>query len=178
MKAAMFRKDGMGAVVGRLKSPNEVQYEDNGTLKVFQLTGNVVDTEFNDVLIVGKKVSENTLEVAKMESLPDRNGAFLGFKAAGDMGELFCMAIPKCCVIDVEEKMAENGAPYKKFHAKLTEKMSLFLNVFNEYHEKTANGCYVFLLKEAPTTEHNEFGTGFAKKQWTVKYGTGYQVLS
>lgn len=178
MKAAMFRKDGLGGVIGRLKTPTMLQYEDNGTLRIFNLTGNVIDTEYNDVFVLGQKVDENTLEVQKMESLPKLNEEYLGFRGNGEDGPIYSIVFPANMFRETEELTSEKGITYHKMHFNIDKKNSMCITLFGEYTADTANGCMAFLLKERPTIYNNEYGRGYAVKEWTVRYATGYQLLS
>lgn len=179
MKAALFRKDNMGVAVGRLRSPNELLYEDNGSIKLFHLTGEVVDTEFNDVLILGKKTGEETLEVAKMESLPHNGEDMVAFKALGEGGPVYCLAIPIDRLKDSSERVSNNGKTYHTAHFILDKNTSMFVDAYGQYDDKPANECMVFVLMELPSTEEKVFGQNpYAMKKHVTKSCRGYQVMS
>lgn len=178
MKAALFRKDGIGAVVGRLKSPNEIQYEDNGSIKIFQLTGNVLETEYNDVLLLGKKISDTVFEVQKMESLPHKQEEILGFKAMGNDGPAYCLAIPVDKLTNVEEKISERQSTYHIMHFTLDNNTTMYLTILGEWQKDPANECYVFILTQPMTSEEHSFGSGYAIKRRVTKYAIGNQVMS
>lgn len=178
MKAAMFRKDGMGAVVGRLKSPNEIQYENQGKLMTFTLTGNVVDTEYNDVVVVGNKIDEDTFFVQSMESLPKENEDALELKGEGVDGPIHCLAVPIEMIIDAEIRKNDNGKSYRALRIADEKNSTIFLTVFGEYCETPINYSMVFLLVNPLNKTEKAFGEGYAVKKQIVKSGIAYQVMS
>lgn len=177
MKAALFRKDNYGAVVGRLKSPTELQYEDNGHVRIFNLLGKIVETEYNDVLILGKRINDNEFYVEKMESIPKDNEDFLGLYADGEEGRYYSLAIPKSLLVSIDEKPIKTGILYT-FHFALSEKRTLFLNTYDVPLKDVRTDSYIFLLKKALEKEEKQYGIGYAVKKWTNMYGHGIQLLS
>ena len=178
MKAALFRKDGIGAVVGRLKAPNIVQYENEGSLLQFNLTGKVVDTEYNDVLIFGQKISDDVLNVERMESLPKAGEKYLGFKLDGEQGTAFCLAIHAEHLKEVKKCRSENGNEYHRFSFNMGKNSTLYMSVFGHYQKETSNNCYVFIMKEPPKVESKEFGSNYAVKKIVTQFASGYQIMS
>ena len=179
MRAYLSRKtDNMGVLVGRLTSPNHVKFEDNGTIREFDLTGNVTDTEYNDVFVLGKEINENTFEVQKMESLPIGDDKMFGLVGEGESGKLYALAIPEQQVDSIEEKISEAGKPYHSLHVTIDRNTTMYISVFGEFREKTGNACYVFILREAPKVEESEFGQGYAVRKVKTKYAMANQLLS
>lgn len=179
MKAYLSRKtDNMGVLVGRLSAPNRVKFEDNGTIREFTLTGNVTDTEYNDVFILGKEIDSNTFEVQKMESLPIGDDKMFGLVGEGESGKLYALAIPEKQIDKIEEKISENGKPYTSLHAEIDRNTTIYIKVFGEFRKETGNACYVFILREAPTVEEKEFGQGYAVRKVKTKYAMANQLLS
>lgn len=178
MKAALFRKDNIGVVVGRLKNENMIQYENNGHISTFSLTGNVVDTEYNDVFILGIKIDENTLDVQKMESLPHNNDSIFGFRGVGTEGNLFCLAVPKNNILNITEKVSSNNRPYHVVHIEENKNNTIYLNVYGPFKEDIQNESYVFILTQAFEQKEHIFGEGYAKKKKIVKSSGAYQIIS
>ena len=177
MKAALY-KDGVGLIVGRLKTPTQIQYEDDGHVKMLDLTGNVLETEYNDVLVFGKEDGV-CFVVEKMESLPKKDDGMVAFVTNGDTGPVYCLAIPEENVTDIEERYSESsGSIYHILHANLNKNTTLYLNILGSFSKETRNKCYVFLLNGALSKQNKEFGIGYAKKEWTVRSGSGWQVMS
>lgn len=179
MKAFLSRtKDGLGVIVGRLSAPNRVRYENEGNIKEFDLIGNVVDTEYNDVFMVGKQVDENTFEVQKMESIPDFDEKLFGLVGTGEAGNMYVLAIPEAQVDRIEDKVSENGKPYKLIHAQFAKNDYFHISVFGEFRKDTLNSCYVFVLWEDPKVEVSEHGSGYAVKKIKGRYARATQLLS
>jgi hypothetical protein len=178
MKSAMFRSDGVGAVVGHLCAPDKAQYENNGKIGVFVLTGNVVETEYNDVLLVGKKTGEDTFLVEQMESLPKKDEGMLFFTAAGEKGEANCIAIPKHMIKESGTHTSESGTVYHTIKAEIGRNHFILVNIFGDYTEESGTDTVVLLLKGAPRKEERNFGSGYAVKRIISEYAAGWQVKS
>lgn len=177
MKSAMFRKDNAGAVVGKLKSPTEIQYENNGKIEIFSLTGNIVETQYNDVIVLGRKIDDTHMEVHKMESLPKLQEPPFGLKGTDNEKPVYSLCIPKDIISNIEQHIDTKGKLYHTVHA-VAGNTTYFISVFGEFTENTINDCYVFLMTDAPKIEHSEFGKGYAVKKRTTVSTIGYQVAS
>lgn len=179
MKSLQFREDGLGIVVGRLCAPNVLQYEDLGSVKKFLLTGKVRDTEFNDVVVIGRRLSEDELEVSVMESLPCKdNDVMFGIMAGNDISKLYGICIPKYLVERIDDKYTEDGSLFHTLYVRNDTNSTSYVTVFGNFEEQVANNSYVFFLKEAPKVEKKEFGSGYAVKKITTRYMTGWQIAS
>lgn len=178
MKAAMFRTDNSGAVVGHLSAPDRMQYENEGHIGTFDLSGNIVETEYYDVLAVGERDEDGHFKVQRMESLPTAEDGILKFSIAGESGKAYCMAIPKSQVISVEERFSKTNTKYHCMHVRTGKNASMYVNVLGAFDQTPSTDVYVFLLKEAPKRDRQEFGSGYAVKTVTTDYATGVQLKS
>ena len=177
MKAARFREDGYGAIVGRLRLPNEIQYENDGRLGTFQLTGNVLETEYNDVALLGRRLSEYAFEVDDMESLEIDD--VLYFETKNTEEPCYLLIIPKDLVTEIKKEVIPGGMKVKNILVVNGGKNhNLNLTTIGEWRPDIANKSYVFLLRKEITTIENEFGSGYAIKKVKTDYAAGIQLLS
>lgn len=177
MKSAIFRKNGEGVLVGRLSAPDRIRCDQNGKIEEFELSGNVVETEYNDVLVVGKKTDEHAVFVQQMESLPTAEDGALLF-TFGEQNDACCVAIPKSCVKEIADKVAANGAPYKAIRAEIGKNHSFYLNLYDRFEEESVTDTIVALLKSAPQRTENRFGEGYAVKTVITESALGWQIKS
>lgn len=178
MKQTRFRNDGVGVAVGRLSSPTTLKYEKDGHIGTFELTGNVLETEYNDVFVLGHCISETEMRVEKMESIPLCNDKYLGFKCDSEQGEVLCIAIPKNMVKAVEEKFSPNETKYYSLTIELEKNDHMYLSVFGAFEQNIRTGSYIFILRNNPQVSVNEYGSGYAIKKVTTRMAAGWQIVS
>lgn len=179
MKSALYKKNSkLGAVVGHLCAPNKLQYEQCGKVEMLILTGNVVDTEGYDVLVLGTKEDDGTFHVQKMESMPKESDGVGKFKATDGEEEILAMLIPMGLVTDIQEKVNDKGTRYHALVIPEGKRQRMHLSVLGEFNRSPVTGCYAFLLTGRPEVRENQFGEGYAVAVQVSRYAAGIQLLS
>ena len=177
MKSAKFRADGVGAVVGLLASPTELRYENEGHVLMFSLIGNVIETERNDVVVLGQKTDDSTMSVCYMESLPKQEGEIIRhtLDVNGQICEL--LAIPAQLVKETK-KVVIGDQVKDELSIELGKNHVMHLVLYQDFESTSASGCYVFLLPKQPKVVESEHGEGYAKRKIKAEYTQGVQLLS
>lgn len=179
MKCALFNKNGYGALTGRLTAPNRIVYRDsdgNGgeTLKEALLTGNVVDTEYNDVVVVGKKISDFEIQVTRMESLP-KNGEMFLLTTGTENEKVSCLIAAGTRLQSVTDKINSNGKPYKDYQLDGGKNTFVHVNAFGISDEEAEN--LVFVGQGVFSSIENVYGQGYAQKKVVNRYSpNSFQV--
>lgn len=179
MKCALFNQYGYGALTGRLVAPNEIVYRDsdeNGgeTLKKATLTGNVVETEFNDVVVVGKKISDTQFEVSRMESLPTGNEMML-FSTGTEEHKVSCLVAAASRLLNIEERTNSNGKPYHSIRLDGGKNVSVYVDVYGAVNKDVS--AFVLVGQGGFKTQEKQVGSGYAVKTMVTKYGpASFQV--
>lgn len=180
MKSALFRKDNIGILVGKLSAPDVIKCDQEGKIEEFKLVGNVVETEYNDVLILGQKNEDGSVNVLQMESLPHEGETALEFYT--DLGEkpARCMAFHKSAIKEVKTGVSKKGDPFKNLHVELNADEYLYFNIFKEYDPETITDTVVISFQNPMETRETKLYTnkGYNYKTVVNKYGGGYQVHS
>ena len=172
MKAILVTNEGYGAVYGRLTKRDEITYENEGKLCTMHLVGNVIETEYNDIIALGRKMENGDFEVFQMESAV----AGYGFQTLNH-AKANCTVIPACIIEAINEKVGKQGKPYKEIIAKLTNG-KLHVILFGEYKKPDENGLLIIISAEPIRAENKTYGEGYAVKTVVTGYLTGYQILS
>jgi len=176
LKATMFNKNGFGIVVGRLVSPNEVQFESDGKL-IRKTLENPLETEYNDVVIAGYKNSDGTIRVVNMESLPTEKDDPISWVVAET---LTIIAAYKNNIHSIKKFSNENGN-YLEFKILLEKNTYATLRIPEKDAEKDKE-CYVFMLPGIPKWTEKVIGTTpdkpYLSKTLKLLYGYGKQMLT
>lgn len=179
MKSALYKKDSkLGAIVGHLCAPDEIQYEQCGKVESMKLVGDVVDTEGYDVLILGTKEDDGTFHVQKMESMPKESDGIEKFKATFDNEEILSYLVPVGLVTDIKETVNEKGVRYHVLTIPEGKRQMMHFTVLGEFNPKPATGCFVLLLSKRPEVVEKEFGSGYAVAKQVSRYAVGVQLMS
>lgn len=181
MKALLTRKtDNIGIIVGKLKDENTLLYEDNG-LKEIHLIGNVIETQYNDIVAIGQINKENnTFAVLKMESLLTPNDTENYYFLNDNEHNLYVTIIKTAVVKSIEDRYATNGGQYKSITAIVDKNTYIHFNI-NEYKpiDELRTSCMIVFDVKPYEEKYTEYGTGYAIKKSMHYYG-GYliQLLS
>lgn len=173
MKALKTNKELYGAVRGRLIAPDRLVYEDNGKLIELQLTGNVVETEYNDITAIGQ-LQGNTFIVKQMESaVPEYGLQFLSFEEHN----CYVTIIPVSNIESADEKIGKSGEHYTAVVAKdntVLKNGTIYVTIFKEFFK--TEDVLVLLSGKAPEMKIDEFGKGYAIKRVTTVSLSGVQI--
>lgn len=179
MKSALYKKNSkLGAVVGHLCAPDELQYEQCGKVERLKLTGNVVDTEGYDVLVMGTREEDGTFHVQKMESMPKETDGVAKFKATDGDDEILAMLVPVGVVSDIQENTSEKGAVYHVLVIPEGKNQRMYFSVLGEFNPTPVTGCFALLLSGRPETKESRFGEGYAVVKKVSRYAAGMQLSS
>lgn len=176
MKSTLFRKDGLGAAVGRLSAPNRLKCDIGGHIKEFHLIGNVVDTKKYDVIVLGWLRGEDTLEVYKMESIAEKDDPNVGLKYQNEDGTdtVICLSVPNEKIEEVIQKHPENKSPYHVIKIRIRKDVTLYLTITGGY-EPPKSESHIFLLRGTIASETKRINNAVNR---TSRYAIGQQMLS
>jgi hypothetical protein len=181
LKSAKWTKGDMpyGALCGILTAENEVDYEMNGTIQHAKLTGNVRPCETNNVIITGRKISEDTIEVHFMESFETllethKSGLFLQIPLDKENANGYALVFDKKMVKDETPKESPNGGEYTSVHVVIDKEVSAYISIYKGFTKDVHNGVIVCLATKPLTSQEKDFGA--IKK--TTHYGSAVQVYS
>ena len=147
-KIYVRNSDGAAVALGTLTAPDTIQVEvwskENGVqLKDIKLSGNVAETERNEVLVVGKKISDGEIEVLRMVEVPEV-GPIKGFNVKGLEEPIGIYS--SCSFKNAEEKTTKEGD--KKYTAvKFSggENATVIINTFQFHKADEADARYIFV---------------------------------
>jgi len=184
MKPMLLNKDGIGAAIGHLCDSDVIQVDNGGVIEKMKLTGNVVDTESYDVLILGKRNPDGTFEVSKMESLADENHPYEVFQEKIDNRIFEVISFHKSVIRDVEKIFGKEGKQTSDVTIE-TDQGLMHARTVREPFLETENGRYVLLLcvKEDQPTGIRTTETEIKKNNYVIKtvkafYCGGIQLLA
>ena len=178
-KSSLFKNDGYGAVVGKLVAPDIIKYTvsdgiNHNILESAQLIGNVVDTEYNDVLVLGRKTDTGMIEVFKMEStyVDGPIQTYIGVDSQGQ--QYTVVVIPKEKFQEKKKKNTQQGKNFTEVKASGGERITVFVDVFNEVEEPGAADPYIFICNGVGERSTQTYGKN---ETWTsVRFPRGIQL--
>lgn len=186
MRSAVFQsKDGCGTVCGTLVTPKRLVYtQDDGAggkvLVYALLTGNVRETEYNDVVVVGKLIKkpaigqDGEIEVAVMESAY-ADGPIRQYRGVDSEGAIYtAIVVPKEKFQEAKKKNSQSGKTYTEVKASGGEGKTVFVPVWGEFKTPDNAAPYVFMAKG--TLEKSEQTYGKNEKWTTFRAGPAYQL--
>lgn len=182
MKAILTRKvDNTGIIVGRLKNENTLLYENEDGLKEILLTGNVIETQYNDIVAIGiLNKNTNQFEVLQMESLLTQNDTEDYYFLTDAEHNIYATVLKKSKIKEINERYNKNGGKYFELVAEVDKNVYINFNI-NEYKnidELRTENLVIFGVNPYET-RNEEYGKGYAVKK-TTHYYCGYviQILS
>lgn len=163
-------KDGCGAVCGTLVAPNRLAFVRTDKLGGKELvyaalTGNVVETEYNEVVVLGKLLESPTKEndgiilVQKMESLYV-DGAIKQYTGLdAENNPYVILVIPKEKFQESKRKNTMKGNTYAEVKASGGERITVFVPINRpEVNIPDGTAPYVFMAKGKAKIEDITFG--------------------
>lgn len=186
MRSAIFQsKDGCGAVCGTLVAPNKIAYaQDDGAggkvLVYAILTGNVRETEFNEVVVVGmqtKKAApgeDGEIAVRIMESAYV-DGPIKQYRGIDSENKPYTViVIPKEKFQEAKKKNSSSGKTYTEVKASGGDGKTVFIPVWGEYKVPDNTAPFVFMAKG--TLEKSEQTYGKNDKWTSFRSGPAEQI--
>lgn len=186
MRSAVFQsKDGCGAVCGTLVAPNRIVYaQDDGAggkvLVYAVLTGNVVETEYNEVVVVGTQTKkampgeDGEIAVRIMESIY-ATGPIKQYRGIDSAGDIYTVVIvPKEKFQDAKKKNSNSGKTYTEIKASGGEGKTVFIPVWGEFKTPDNAAPYVFMVKGS--FEKSEQTYGRNEKWTTFRFANAQQL--
>lgn len=133
----MFQRksDNVTVALGTLVAPNALQVEvwdkekKGLALKVYDLTGEVVETERNEVLVIAKPTSETGLEVLKMVEVPEGKTPLKSFNFSKGLEEPIGI-YSSCNFKGADDKVSQGGSQYKGVKFSGGDNTTVILNSF------------------------------------------------
>ena len=187
MKSLLFNKENIGVIHGVLSAENEVTCDENGHVTRYRLTGNIRPCEFNDVIITGKRVNPDTIEVGFMESFPctdEWTDFIMSHENGTESYGMNAYVIPPCRIKEIKKEITTKGTYYHDIAVDLREDpkknkemTTIHFKIFN-FEKDTMSGNYLFIVGTEPEFTESEFGSGYGKKTVKTAYIIAQQVRS
>lgn len=182
MKAILTRKiDNTGIIVGRLKNENTLLYENEDGLNEILLTGNIIETQYNDIVAIGiLHKDENEFEVIQMESLLTQNDTENYYFLTNVEHNLYATILKNSTIKEINTRYNKNGGRYTELMAEVDKNIYIHFNInaYKDINELRTDNLVIFGINPYETRSE-EYGKGYAVRK-TTHYYCGYviQILS
>jgi len=185
-KLYVRKNDNACVALGTLTASDTLQIEywsqEQGIhLRDIKLSGNVIDTERNEVLVVGKMLSDGEIEVLRMVEVPEV-GPIKGFNVTKGLADPIGI-YSSCSFKNVEEKTTkETNKKYFSVKFSSGENATVILNSFFFNKADEADARYIFVtngnFESSESTFTPERGENAGKEQtWKTHRGFALSQL-